>query len=215
MSIRTARPLFFLKEPEQERWTYLEAIYFSITTLLTGACPLQCRLGFLNTCVPGSVGFGDFVPTKTSTRILLFPFALIGIVQLGSILTLIINFSSHRAATRKERSRALSERQRNVEQDRSQVTPDLLQEVDFLVRLNASQDKKDHISGLVLSITGFLVFWIVGAAVFTGTEVRGIFGPARTLMADFCASLRAGLIRYRCISATYFSLLLVMEIMSQ
>ena len=152
------------------------SIYFSITTLLTGACrpALQCRLGFLNTCVLDSVGFGDFVPTKTSTRILLFPFALIGIVQLGSILTLIINFSRHRATTRKERSRALSERQRHVEQDRRQIAPELLQEVDFLVRLNANQDKKDHLSELILSITGFLVFWFVGAAIFTGTEVRDI-----------------------------------------
>ena len=180
---------------------------------------LQCPLGLLNTSVPDSVGFGDLAPTKTLTKILLFPFALIGIVQLGSILTLMIDFFSHRAATRKEISRALSERQRHVEQDRRQIAPDLLQEVDFLVRLNAKQDKKDHISELILSIAGFLVFWFVGAAIFTGTEVRDIFGTAipskNTLMAYFCASFRAGLIRCRCISATYFSWLLVMEIVSQ
>ena len=40
------------------------------------------------------VGFGDFEPTKTSTRILLFPLALIGIAQLGSILSLINSLSS-------------------------------------------------------------------------------------------------------------------------
>jgi potassium channel subfamily K len=134
--------------------------------------PYNPVAGFLHSHVPNSVGFGDFVPTKIATKILLLPLALLGIAQLGSILSLIVGFFSLRAARRKARSRALSERQRQLDQDRKQTPPDLLQEIDFLVQLNASHDMKDQLNELLLSIAGLLVFWFVGAAIFTGTEVR-------------------------------------------
>lgn len=117
------------------------------------------------------MGFGDFEPTKTSTRIVLFPLALLGIAQLGSILSLIISFFSSRADQRKAQSRALLERQRQMEQDKQQQVPDLLKEIDFLVSLNSRQDMNDHISELAFSVMGFLAFWLVGAAIFMGTEV--------------------------------------------
>lgn len=120
------------------------------------------------------VGFGDFEPTKTSTRIVLFPLALLGIAQLGSILSLIVGWFSSRVAQRKAQSRALSERERQIEQDKKQHNPDLLAEIEFLVKLNSKQDMKDQMSELAFSVLGFLVFWMVGAAIFMGTEVRCI-----------------------------------------
>ncbi|KAF8321589.1 voltage-gated potassium channel [Clavulina sp. PMI_390] len=134
-----------------EEWSYLQGVYYSTVTLLT-------------------VGFGDFEPTKTSTRIILFPFALIGIAQLGSILGMIVSFFTSRAARRKAKSRALWERQRQIEEDEIQKSPDLLEEIDFLVKLNQRQDLDDQFSELGLSIVGFLVFWMIGACIFKATE---------------------------------------------
>ena len=82
------------------------------------------------------VGFGNYEPTRISTKILLFPLALLGIAQLGSILGMIIEFFSLRAAKRKAQSRALLERERQVEQDKKQAPPNLLQEIEFLVEMN-------------------------------------------------------------------------------
>ena len=59
-----------------------------------------------------------------------------------------------------------------MEQDRKQTPPDLLQEIDFLIRSNASHDMKDQLNELLLGVAGLVVFWFVGAAIFTGTEVR-------------------------------------------
>jgi potassium channel subfamily K len=48
-----------------EGWSYLEGIYFSVVALL-------------------SIGFGDFEPTHTSTKILLFPYVVTGIALLAN-----------------------------------------------------------------------------------------------------------------------------------
>lgn len=48
-----------------EGWAYLDGIYFSVVSMLT-------------------IGFGDFEPTQTATRVLLFPFAILTIAQLAN-----------------------------------------------------------------------------------------------------------------------------------
>ncbi len=51
-----------------EDWAYLDAVYWADVTIFT-------------------VGFGDFAPTTTLGRALLFPYALIGIISLALIIT--------------------------------------------------------------------------------------------------------------------------------
>jgi potassium channel subfamily K len=108
-----------------ERWSYLDAIYFSVVTIET-------------------VGFGDFEPTHAASRVLLFPFALIGIAFLGTLIQMIVNFFSDRSAARKEKSRALYERERQEVEDQDQDPANLQKEIKFLDEINQRQDVKDQ-----------------------------------------------------------------------
>lgn len=67
-----------------EGWTYLTGIYFTIVSLL-------------------SIGFGDYSPTHASTKVLLFPFAIAGIVLLSNQISLIAGVASKRISLRKKR----------------------------------------------------------------------------------------------------------------
>lgn len=58
-----------------EGWLYLDGLYFSVVSLLT-------------------IGFGDYVPTHTSTKIMLFPFCIAGIVVFSNQISLIATFSA-------------------------------------------------------------------------------------------------------------------------
>lgn len=60
-----------------EGWLYLDGVYFSIVSCLT-------------------VGYGDLVPTRTSTKILLFPFALSAIALLANVVSLIVGHIGRR-----------------------------------------------------------------------------------------------------------------------
>ena len=120
---------------------------------------------------PSSVGFGDFSPTHTSTQILLFPFALLGIAALGSLLDVIVRFFSARSAKRKAASRARLEHARQEDEDAKQDPADLPREIEFLEHLNGRQDAWDQAIEFALSFGGFLAFWFVGAAIFSAIEV--------------------------------------------
>ncbi|KZP04697.1 hypothetical protein FIBSPDRAFT_386019 [Athelia psychrophila] len=65
ISLTTLLALEALIFSKIEGWAYLDGIYFSVVSMLT-------------------IGFGDFEPTQTATRILLFPFAVLTIAQLAN-----------------------------------------------------------------------------------------------------------------------------------
>jgi potassium channel subfamily K len=65
-----------------EHWSYADGIYFSIQTALT-------------------IGYGDYVPTTTAGKVLIFPFAILTISQLGNEISLIIAFISDRSKERR------------------------------------------------------------------------------------------------------------------
>ncbi|EIN11143.1 voltage-gated potassium channel [Punctularia strigosozonata HHB-11173 SS5] len=134
-----------------EHWTYLQGIYFMTVCFTT-------------------VGFGDFFPTTTAGRILLFPFTLLGIALLGSIIEMLVRFFSSRSAERKAKSRALYEKRRQEEEDKKQTPTDFAREIEFLQRLNERQDVVDQASEFALSLGGFLVFWFIGAVIFWAIE---------------------------------------------
>lgn len=63
------------------------------------------------------------------------------------------------------------ERQQQQDKEQNEEMPDLLTEIKFLVALNERHDMADRLSELAMSLTGFVVFWLVGAAIFSVTEV--------------------------------------------
>ena len=70
-----------------EGWQFLDGCYFTITTITT-------------------VGFGDFRPTKTSTKVLLFPFAVLGIALLANQVSLIVGYFGKQSELRRTKWRA-------------------------------------------------------------------------------------------------------------
>ncbi|CAE6447781.1 unnamed protein product [Rhizoctonia solani] len=150
-----------------EEWTYLqvssadseksitdlvlfEGIYFAIVTFLT-------------------VGFGDFCPTKPSTKVLLFPLGLLGITLLANCITMIVSFFRKHKQNRKAQARAEREKAWQISQTKSE-TPSLRREIAFLSELHEQQRWRDHCVDLAQSLIGFLVFWFVGAAIFSAVE---------------------------------------------
>ncbi|EIN05813.1 voltage-gated potassium channel [Punctularia strigosozonata HHB-11173 SS5] len=134
-----------------EHWTYLEGIYFTIVCFLT-------------------VGFGDFLPTTAAARVLLFPFALLGIASLASIIEMLIRFFASRSEQRKAKLRAHFEALRERRLAQEGAGDDLAREVAFLERLHHLQDTADQATEVALSFGGFVVFWLVGGAIFWAIE---------------------------------------------
>ena len=136
-----------------EGWTYLQGIYFSIVSFTT-------------------VGFGDFYPTKPATQIVLFPFLLVGIIQLASLIDMIVRFFSSRISSRHAKQRAEFERKRQVQEVHQGMEPSLERELSFLRKLYATTNKRKTTEDLIINVLGFLAFWVIGALIFSRTEVR-------------------------------------------
>ncbi|KAJ4473895.1 voltage-gated potassium channel [Lentinula aciculospora] len=134
-----------------EYWTYLQGIYFAIVSVLT-------------------VGFGDFYPTKVATQIVLFPFVLVAIVQLVSIIDMLIRFFRGRLASRRAERRREFERRRQEKENEIEKEPNLEQELEFLSRLYHETDKWKTMQDLVASCIGFIIFWLLGAVIFSQIE---------------------------------------------
>ena len=66
-----------------EHWSYADGIYFSIQTALT-------------------IGYGDFTPSTTAGKVLVFPFAILTISQLGNEISLIVDFIRVRSRERRK-----------------------------------------------------------------------------------------------------------------
>jgi potassium channel subfamily K len=127
-----------------------------------------------------------------ASRVLLFPFSLIGIAFLGTLIQMIVNFFSDRSAARKEKSRALYERERQEAEDKDQDPANLQKEIAFLNEINQKQDVQDQFLEFALvraylssqgmltdvpqSFAGFTVFWLIGGAIFMALESQWSFG---------------------------------------
>lgn len=146
----------------QEGWSYVEGIYFSVVTFLT-------------------IGFGDFSPTRTVTQIVLFPFTIVGIVQVALLIEMIVTFVSSRERTRRARRRAAYERMRQEDMDRRDGDTNLAKEMKFLHEMNESAYKLKIMRDLALNMSGFVLFWVLGAIIFSQIEVR--IPPDETLEA--------------------------------
>lgn len=118
-----------------------------------------------------TLGFGDFYPTKVATQIVLFPFLLVGIAQLANLIRMIVSFFSKRAETRSITRRARHEKKKQLLQDYSSQKPDLETEVRFLRQLNLSEEWYEVLEDLTIGLCGFVVFWVIGALMFSRIEV--------------------------------------------
>lgn len=99
--------------------------------------------------------------------------------MLGAILQMIVSFFSERSASRKAQSRAEFERQRQAEENDKQNPADLAREIEFLQTMNSRQDMWDQLTEFSFSCLGFLIFWVVGGAIFSALEVLSPFSLPR------------------------------------
>ncbi|KAF7971393.1 hypothetical protein HWV62_21228 [Athelia sp. TMB] len=140
-----------------EDWQYLDGIYYSVVSMLT-------------------IGFGDFEPTKTATRILLFPFAILTIAQLANQVGMIIEFFSQRSESRKSEWRLRYEALQDAEDeaqtkhDKHNPDGDLKKEVEWLMAQSRREQNLSELYDLAWSLATLLLFWLVGALVFSHLE---------------------------------------------
>lgn len=136
-----------------EDWTYMQGIYFSVVSFLT-------------------IGFGDFTPTKTATQVVLFPFLLVGIVQLACLIGMLVHYFSQRVAKQHANRRRRAAKLRQEEEDKLTNEPNLERELQFLAELYRSTNQHEAVKSLAVATVGFLTFWLIGALVFSRVEVR-------------------------------------------
>ncbi|KAF8580266.1 voltage-gated potassium channel [Ramaria rubella] len=141
-----------LLSSQVEHWTYLQGIYFSVVTFLL-------------------IGFGDFYPTHTVTRVLLFFFAIAGIAQLGNIVSMLVTFYNSRTEEKRAVSRAEYETKRQEEEERKPgVSPNIHKEIEFLHELGERQEARFRLQQLGTSLAWLMIFWLVGAVFFSHVE---------------------------------------------
>lgn len=141
-----------------EHWTYLEGIYFSVVSLL-------------------SIGFGDFSPTHTSTKILLFPFVVTGIALLANQISIIIDTTATRSEARKLKwrqryaARIAQHEERKGEMIKDQSDIDVLHaEIKKLKDQAQSEEDITELAELFYSACALVSFWLIGAVIYHYTE---------------------------------------------
>ncbi|KAK6529382.1 Potassium channel [Arthrobotrys megalospora] len=137
-----------------EGWAFLDGIYFCDTTFLV-------------------VGLGDYVVTTTLGRALLFPYAAVGIVTVGLIVSSVRGLVLERGKRRVKRR--LLEKQREViigggkdgEVDKAESEKERFE---LMRKAQDRADQKRKWLSLSVSILFFLTFELVGAFVFMESE---------------------------------------------
>ncbi|WRT67322.1 uncharacterized protein IL334_004292 [Kwoniella shivajii] len=148
ISILAVQSLVFAKI---EGWSYSDGIYFSTQVALT-------------------IGYGDFVPTKTATKILVFPFSVLTISQLGNEIALIIGFISSRAEHRREKWRKKYEGAMHQEANKMRPRAGLIAEMSLIHKISQREDLTSQMYDLLWSLLSLLVFWAIGATLFSQIE---------------------------------------------
>lgn len=135
-----------------EGWAYFDGIYFSVTTALT-------------------IGFGDLVPTTKLGKILSFPFVVLAITQLGSIVAELWKAFSMQHEISKRATRSRSEHTRwHLETESGEKHVDLVQETQLLEQVEAHIRRETQHIAFGLSIGLFLIIWLIGALIFARIE---------------------------------------------
>ncbi|KAK6541991.1 Potassium channel [Orbilia ellipsospora] len=135
-----------------EGWAFLDGIYFCDTTFLV-------------------VGLGDYSLTTNAGRALLFPYAAVGIVIVGLIVSSIRGLVLERGKKKVKRRLLWKQREIMVDGDGKGVAEaeKAESEKERFELMREVQDKADQRRkwmALCVSLTFFLVFWLLGACVF-------------------------------------------------
>lgn len=134
---------------------------FAVVTAFTSACSISARIQPCS-LLWRSVGFGDFQPTYTASRVLLFPFAVLSIALLAAQVGVLVDFSSTGAKNRRSRWRARYEVAFKTATER--VEGDhlaLVEEMSQLQKIEAKEEKWERIFTLVTSTISLVIFWLV------------------------------------------------------
>lgn len=126
-----------------------------------------------------TIGLGDIVPTTNLGRALLLPYALVGVIYLGLIVTTITSLVLHSNGEamvfdRSERARIrVYERIIQQQQEDDPISP---KESFMLIhKIHKTARRRRKLRALYTSITAFSVFWLLGAMTFHFTESWSYF----------------------------------------
>ncbi|GAA95008.1 uncharacterized protein L969DRAFT_51947 [Mixia osmundae IAM 14324] len=136
-----------------EHWTYLEGIYFSVVVMLT-------------------IGYGDFYPTHTATRILLFFFLIANIAALAQLVNGMVTFFKQRTDQRKKDYRETLANDKKIRAKTGYLEKEatLVDEMAFLEAIEAREEQVAQSIEFAMSITVFLLFMLLGAWIFSSIE---------------------------------------------
>ncbi|WWC60913.1 uncharacterized protein I303_103489 [Kwoniella dejecticola CBS 10117] len=134
-----------------EHWSYSDGIYFSTQVALT-------------------IGYGDFAPTTSAGKVLIFPFSVLTISQLGNEIALIIGFISDRAEARREKWRKKYEGAMHREANKLRPRANLTEEMALIHQINQREELMSQMYDLFWSALSLVVFWLVGATIFAAIE---------------------------------------------
>ena len=109
-------------------------------------------------------------PTKTSTQILCFPFALVGIALVASQVSDILGYFGESARARKEELRKLFERTQQPVSETLEPADELIAEMEHLQRMHTQENAASRLYDVTLSLVAFSIFWFIGALVFQQAE---------------------------------------------
>ncbi|WWD01178.1 hypothetical protein V866_008118 [Kwoniella sp. B9012] len=134
-----------------EHWSYSDGIYFSTQVALT-------------------IGYGDFAPTTSAGKVLVFPFSVLTISQLGNEIAQIIGFISARAEDRREKWRKKYESAMHKEANKVRPRANLTEEMALIHQINQREELMSQMYDLFWSALSLITFWLVGATIFSEIE---------------------------------------------
>nr|XP_019042442.1 hypothetical protein I302_09048 [Kwoniella bestiolae CBS 10118]OCF21372.1 hypothetical protein I302_09048 [Kwoniella bestiolae CBS 10118] len=134
-----------------EHWSYSDGIYFSTQVALT-------------------IGYGDFAPTTAAGKVLVFPFSVLTISQLGNEIAQIIGFISSRAEDRRDKWRRKYESAMHREANKVRPRANLTEEMALIHQINQREELMSQMYDLFWSALSLLTFWLIGATMFSQIE---------------------------------------------
>jgi potassium channel subfamily K len=87
-----------------------------------------------------TIGYGDLTPTTTAGKVLIFPFSVLTISQLGNEIALIIGFISARAEARRDKWRSRYEGAMHREANRLRPKASLIEEMALIHQINNREE---------------------------------------------------------------------------
>lgn len=101
---------------------------------------LVCSISYFSVQTALTIGYGDFTPTTTAGKVLIFPFSVLTISQLGNEIALIISFISARSAERRERWKRRYEAAMHQEANALRPKASLLEEMALIHQINSREE---------------------------------------------------------------------------